>query len=406
MSGKHSLIDAGVKRLRLLSQHGEALMQGYAGLTLTDDDFGPRGVEQLLAARVLWRSEADASLRISHRLREFIAEMLRDEQRRQINTDMAELLDNLRSLVSRYVEAQNKSDYVELEHVRSLLTDTVDDFNSRFVDATDTLWQRLNSDFGFVQGLTEKIRENQRAQQQAKRLLDGLEMIDFNEWIDMAGSHGFLRRLLVSQWQQQMSEHHSSLRLVQARLVELITRFRQQQASAQMVRSVAKYLRTKVDHQWQPYSKRSQVPLLLNVAKPLAVASHPEITRHEHQTLVAELMAGLPRQLQEMPMLTAAAATQVETQRVELIHNQVKQAAEAFYLQVVEQAGKPQSALAYWQQQQHPWEADIWLFQVLSEYQGLPRQERSFFTLTSEEQNASTTNELRLVRDYHLALSV
>lgn len=406
MSGKHSLIDAGVKRLRLLSQHGEALMRGYAGLTLTDEDFGSRGAEQLLAARMLWRSDNDASLRISHRLRELIAEMLRDEQRRQINTDMAELLDNLRSLVSRYLEAQNKSDYVELEHVRSLLIDTVDDFNSRFVDATDTLWQRLNSDFGFVQGLADKIRENQRAQQQAKRLLDGLEMIDFSEWIEMAGSHGFLRRLLVSQWQQQMSEHHSSLRLVQARLVELITRFRQQQASAQMVRSVVKYLRTKVDHQWQPYAKRSQVPVLLNVAKPLAVASHPDIARHEHQQIVAELMAGLPRQSQGVIIPTVAAATKIELQRVELIHHQVKQAAEAFYLQVVEQAGKPQSALVYWQQQQHPWDADIWLFQVLSEYQGLPLQERNFFTLTSEEQNASAMNELRLVRDYHLVLNV
>ncbi len=218
MSEQHHLIDAGIKRLRLLNQHSKALMRGYAGLTLHDEDFGPRGVEQLLGARVLWRSDTDGSLRISHRLSEFMAEMLQDEQRRHINTDMAELLDNLRRLANRYLEAQNRGDYVELEHVRVLLTAAVDDFNSRFADATDTLWQRLNSDFGFVQGLAEKIRENERAQQQVKRLLDGLEMIDFNEWIELAGSHGFLRRLLVSQWQQQMSEHHSSLRLVQERL--------------------------------------------------------------------------------------------------------------------------------------------------------------------------------------------
>lgn len=407
MSEQHHLIDAGIKRLRLLNQHSKALMRGYAGLTLHDEDFGPRGVEQLLAARVLWRSDTDGSLRISHRLSEFMAEMLQDEQRRHINTDMAELLDNLRRLANRYLEAQNRGDYVELEHVRVLLTAAVDDFNSRFADATDTLWQRLNSDFGFVQGLAEKIRENERAQQQVKRLLDGLEMIDFNEWIELAGSHGFLRRLLVSQWQQQMSEHHSSLRLVQERLVALITRFREQQASVQLVRGMVKYLRTKVDHQWQPYAKRSQVPALLNVAAPLPLPSHPEIQRLEHQQRVAELVAALPRASQQVAIPEAAVAVeQREVEDIALIHSQVKQAAEAFYLTALEQPGQALSAMEYWQQQEHPWQADIWLFQVYSEHQSLPLQERKHFYLTPEEKPASPTNQLWLVRDYTLTVNL
>src|SRR5690625_508966 len=165
MSESHQLIQAGVKRLHLLGRHGEALMRGYAGGRLSDEDFSPRGLEQLLAARVLWRSD-NGDLRISHRLREFLAEMLQDEQRRQINTDMAGLLEHLRNLVNRYLEAQNRGHYMELEQVHQLLSAAVDDFNSRFADAIDSLWQRLHSDFGFVQGLEEKIRENRRAQQQ------------------------------------------------------------------------------------------------------------------------------------------------------------------------------------------------------------------------------------------------
>lgn len=407
MSQAHRLIDAGVKRLRLLNQHSEALMRGYAGQPLQDTDFGTRGAEHLLAARVLWRKDEDGSLRISHRLREFIAEMLQDEQRRQTNTDMAELLDNLRRLANRYLEAQSGGDYVTLESTRGLLTETVDDFNSRFADATDALWQKLNSDFGFVQGLADKIRENQHAQQQVKRLLDGLEMIEFGEWIEMAGSHGFLRRLLVSQWQQQVSEHHSSLRLVQERLVELITRFRQQQASAQLVRGMVKYLRTKVDHQWQPYAKRSDIPELMNVAAALPVASYPEVTRHEHQEVLAQIIAALPRRPQTVDAPKAAAAVeQPVVEDVALIHSQVKQAAEAFYLEALEQPNTPLSAMAHWEQQAYAWAADIWLFQVYSEHQGLPQQERKYFHLTPDETNASRTNELKLVRDYILTVNL
>src|SRR5699024_8191220 len=135
-----------------------------------------------------------------------------------------------------------KSDYAGLEHIQQRLVNEVDDFNSRFADAIDSLWQRLNSDFGFVQRLDDKIKENQRAQQQVERLLDGLALIDFDEWIETTGGHGFLRRLLVSQWQHQTGQHLSSLRLVQDRLLELITRFRQQQASAKLVRGMAHFL--------------------------------------------------------------------------------------------------------------------------------------------------------------------
>src|SRR5699024_4094927 len=252
----------------------------------------------------------------------------------------------------------------------------------------------------------EKIRENERAQQQVKRLLDGLEMIDFNEWIELAGSHGFLRRLLVSQWQQQMSDHHSSLRLVQERLVALITRFREQQASAQLVRGMVKYLRTKVDHQWQPYAKRSQVPTLMNVAASLSLPSHPEIQRLEHQQLVAELVAALPRASQRVALPEAAMAVdQREAEGMARVHSQVKQAAGAFYLTALEQPSQALSAMEYWQQQAHPWQADIWLFQVYSEYQRLPLQERKHFYLKPHEVVPSRTNELMLVRDYTLTVN-
>ncbi|HLR17346.1 MAG TPA: hypothetical protein VK099_05680 [Alcanivoracaceae bacterium] len=402
---QHRLIEEGMKRLRLLHRHSAVLMNAYAGAAIDEAQLTEAALQQLLQARVLWRSDEDGSLRISHKLRELIAEMIADEQRRQAHADVGAFLQELRHLTNRYLEAQNKADYSTLEHVRTLLTNTVDDFNSRFADAIDSLWQRLNSDFGFVDTLADKIRENARAQEQARRLNDGLALIDFEEWIDVAGSHGFLRKLLVSQWQQQVSQHYSSLRVVLERLELLITRFREQQASAKLVRGMVHYLRTNTQYQPHAYHQRSQVPALFNVAAALPLVAHPQVERHADQEAMLALFAAMPKRREDSIELAAATAVQVAEQAsVAPLQGEVKQAATAFYMRAVESNGEVLSAMDFWREEEHEWPADIWLFQVLSEYQGLPKSQQRYFYLAAQEEQASATNALRLVRDYHLNL--
>lgn len=404
---QHRLIEEGIKRLRLLHRHSSLLMQLYAGGTVDEGEVAENAIKQLLQARVLWRSDEDGSLRISHKLRELIAEMVADEERRSTHADVASFLQDLRGLANRYLEAQNKADYSTLEHVRKLLTDAVDDFNSRFADAIDSLWQRLNSDFGFVHTLDEKIRENTRAQEQARRLHDGLELIDFEEWIEVAGSHGFLRKLLVSQWQHQVSQHYSSLRLVHERLELLITRFREQQASAKLLRGMVHYLRTHTQYQPHAYHQRSHVPSHFNVAAALPLVAHAQMDNPSDHAHILALFSAMPKRHAEAVELASAEAVQIaEQESVAPLQGAMKKAAEAFYMQVVEQGGAPLSAVEYWQQQAHDWPADIWLFQVLSEYQGLPRSQKQHFHFAPREVPASTTNALRLVRDYELRLRV
>src|SRR5699024_10358612 len=314
-------------------------------------------------------------------------------------------LDTLRAQANRYLDAQRKGHYTELAHVQGLLRAEIDDFNSRMTDAIDSLWQKLNSDFGFVQSLDDKIRENDRAQKQVKRLLDGLELIEFPEWIELAGSHGFLRRLLVSQWQNQVSHHYGSLRAVQDRLVQLITRFRQQQASTRLVRGMAQFLRTQTGYQPPAYAKRSEVPALFNRATPLRAPAHPEVKRNAHQALIVELFQRIPKRREQVELPDSAEAVEVMAmEAVAPLQQAVKQAAEAFFLHVVDASGQPVSALAYWREQAHDWPADIWLFQVLAEYDGLPRRQRRRFSLDPTEEAHSRCNQRMLIRDYMLRL--
>src|SRR5699024_11072645 len=118
-----------------------------------------------------------------------------------------------------------------------------------------------------------------------------------------------------------------------------------------------------------------------------------------------ELFRRLPKRREQGALpASAAAVTMTETEAVAPLQQAVKQAAESFFLQVVDHGGDAVSAMRYWQDNGHDWPADIWLFQVLAEYDGLPRQQRRQFRIRATEQPHSRFNELTLIRDYTLAL--
>ncbi|MDI5889948.1 hypothetical protein [Halomonas rhizosphaerae] len=399
------LIGTGVERLALLGKHAEALMAGYARDEVPLEGLSTTALNRLLAARILWRPDEQGGVKLSPKVRELIAEMLADETRRHVNADVAETLELMRTLVQSYREARDAGEYWRQEQQLLRLRQEVDDLNGRFADAIDSLWRRLNSDFGFVSRLGDKIRENERAQKQIVRLLDSLALIDFHELIELVGSDGALRKLLVSGLQHQLTQHYTSLREVQRRMVELMARFRQQQSRSRLVAGMAGFLREHPGFVPGNYARRSEVPALVNRAAPLIAAGAAALDHHPDTRALTELLHQLPRPVHRPEPVTAAgAAAPQEDTLVAARQQALKEDVERFYLAVVDRGGEGLSALAYLQEGELAWGEEIWLFQVIAEFQGLPRGEQRAFRLSQQESQASPFNHLRLIHDVNLAL--
>ncbi|TDB05611.1 hypothetical protein [Halomonas marinisediminis] len=400
------LITTGVERLALLGKHAEALMAGYARDEVPLEGLSTTALNRLLAARILWRPDEQGGVKLAPKVRELIAEMLADESRRHVNADVAETLELMRSLVQSYREARDGGEYWRQEQQLLRLRQEVDDLNGRFADAIDSLWRRLNGDFGFVSRLGDKIRENERAQKQIVRLLDGLALIDFDELIALVGSDGALRKLLVSGLQQQLTQHYTSLREVQRRMVELMARFRQQQSRSRLVAGMAGFLREHPGFVPGNYARRGEVPALVNRATPLVAAGAAALDHHPDSRALTELLHRLPRPAQRPEPVTAAgAAAPQEDALVAARHQALKEEVERFYLSVVDRGGEGVSALAYRQEGALEWGEEIWLFQVIAEFQGLPRNEQRAFRLSQQESQASPYNHLRLIHDVVVQLA-
>jgi len=393
------LFELGKERLELIGKHADALMQGYLEGQVNELAFSQQALQKLLDSRILFYPE-EQSLSLRPIVNELIASLTRDERKRQINTDVGEHLDQIDTRVQSLQAARKKGDYAASEHHMQLLTERVNDMTGQFGDAIESLWHRLNTEFGFVSSLDDKILEIELAQRQLRRILDGFGIINFDDLIQLAGSDGALRKLLVSQLQARISEHSGSLLEVQKRLVLLMARFRQQQDRALLINRMAAFLRQHPNFQIGDYPNRSQVPAVINQAHGISAQAFIALDRAQDSYTLAELARAVPRepeQASQSDKQTEGFVMAVQN----LVATQQKQLAkdvEDFFIRVIE-SPEALSGVDYLAEQALPWEPEMWLFQIVAEYQGLPEQNKHSFMLEKDSAQKSRFNQLHIIQD-------
>ncbi|CUS48103.1 MAG: hypothetical protein HLUCCO02_05980 [Idiomarinaceae bacterium HL-53] len=401
------MVELGAERLKLLGNYAEPLMRAYTQGEFDETAVGERVLQKLIQARILWRPDENLGLKLRPQVTHMIASMIADENRRQTHTEISGELDRIEATVASYKEAQHKGNFSYADLQLQTLTEVIYDLAGQFEEAIDSLWQRLNSHFGFVANLNDKIRENERAQKQIRRLLEGLEIIKLSEMIELAGTSSELRKLLVVYLQQQLTVHHGSLLVVQERMTELLTRFREQQARSLLVSNMAAYLRQHPEFTPGDYAWRTVVPSLVNQSSPLIPAVSIAFERAQDQEPLAEMVAQIPRRD------AIRKSSEQSSQPVKITHGedaqliarqaQLRQGVEAYFVAALSSRdGEALSALDYAHEQKLSWDPEIWLFQVIAEYQGLAANERPFFQLTYQERPVSYFNQLQLVQDIEL----
>lgn len=398
------MFELGKERLELIGKHADALMQGYLEGNINESVFSQQALQKLLDSRVLFYPD-EQSLSLRPIVNELIASLTQDERKRQINSDVGEHLDQIHTRVQSLQAARQKGDYAATEHHMQLLTERVNDMTGQVGDAIESLWHRLNTEFGFVSSLDDKILEIELAQRQLRRILDGFGIINFDDLIQLAGSDGALRKLLVSQLQARISEHSGSLLEVQKRLVLLMSRFRQQQDKALLINRMSAFLRQHPNFQIGDYPNRSQVPAVINQAHGINAQAFIALDRPQDSYSLAELARAVPRELEQSSQ--SEKQTEGFTMAVQnLVATEQKQLAkdvEDFFIHVIE---SPQalSGVDYLAEKELPWDPEMWLFQIVAEYQGLPEQNKQSFMLEKDSAQQSRFNQLHIIQDVKVGM--
>ena len=406
MSG--NLHQAGVRFLRQLGRHAEPIMDAYLAGSVSDQALEPAMQERLVKDGILYRPEPGADLHLRRVVRALLEEALRDDRNRQIDANTGSALATFKTLAAHYREARHQGDYAAADAYLADLKEHVYAFGETLGHGIRVLWSRINNEFGYVGTLNAKIRENELAQAQVSELLNGLELISFEELAEAAGELRELRRLLVANLQRTVSACTQELSIVQGRLLELLGRFRQIRGRTRLLKGWLLHLEQQPDYQVGNHAAHQTVPQLFNLAPailaPAAVDIHNPLHEGELLTLVAQIRALQPQDRFAPVPVDAGEFLLGEVEAFEIEHNPIREAVSAYFCQVID-SGQPVSALEWRARQELPWDAESWLYQVIGGYEGLPEEQKRHFELDPIGEPHPIYSGNFIVRDVRLWLA-
>lgn len=402
-----NLKKSGMSLLNALSTHSDLIMQAYFSGSVNEADFSPKVIQNLIDLKVLWRPESDVELRLRPALRTLLEESLQDESNRQIDANIGNLLATLKTQAEHYKEALANQKYHEAQAYMGDLTEHVYTLTETLSTNVRLLWSRITNEFGYVSSVEAKIRENELAQSQVTDMLNQLSMFRFDELSQLAGSNRELRHLLVVTLQAAFATSTQELSLVQAKLIDLLGRFREFKGRTRLLKGFMLHMEQKPDFVPSNYAALSNVPNLFNCAggivKPAAIDVHNVEQEFELITLLGQIRsinrAGFGQQDREI----ANPIVIEENAAINLEQDRLKQQVEQYFCEVIE-SGHNLSALSFYQQHELDFDPEVWIYQVIGAYQGLPDAEREFLEIATEGKPHPHYDGNFIIKDIELGL--
>lgn len=401
------LIQAGTKLLNALGRHSELIMQAYVNGTVTERDYSPKVLEQLVQLGVLWRPDPQSELRLKGAVRTLLEGSLQDERNRTINANIGAALASLKTLAEHYKEALHYNRYNESAAHMSDLTEHVYQLAESLSNSVRVMFSRINNEFGYVSSVEAKIRENELAQGQVTELLYQLECFRFDELSEIAGSNRELRHLLVVSLQQSFSRAAQELSVAQARLLDLLGRFREFQGRTRLLKGYLLHMEQQPDFTPGNYPNLTQVPILFNQAAGMLKPASVDVNNVSQESELQEIVASLThvhrrkQQAEETPASQDIDVSEQDT--VSLEKDPLQQAVDDYFCDVID-SGQPKSALTYYAANAMEFDPEVWIYQVIGNYQSLDDTDKQFFALDPHGQEDAVFNGNFYINDITLGL--
>ncbi|WP_394129527.1 phosphoenolpyruvate carboxylase [Shewanella maritima] len=404
----NNLHQAGVKLLKQLGRHADVVMDVYLSGATNENQHDEKVIEKLKKSGILWRPDPEQDLRLKRSVRALLEEALSDERNRQIDANVGSALASIKTLADHYKEARFNSDYSASEAYLADLNEHVYAFTDSLRYSIRVLWGRINNEFGYVGSISAKIRENELAQSQVTELLNGLDMFQFSELGEIAGDIRELRKLLVTNLQEALSQCTQELSVVQARLLELLGRFRQIQGRTRLLKGWLLHTDLHPDYEVGDHVSHKQVPALFNCAETLLAPAHVDVHNSQHEVALMDIVSHIKtinrddgiRAVRETDMPISVG--QVED--FDIPDNPLKLAVDAYFCAIID-SGERQSALQYLEEHQLPWDSESWIYQVIGGYEGLPAEHKDYFELEAIGKPHPVYNGNYIIHDVELWLA-
>lgn len=263
--------------LRLLHRHSALIIDAYHHnhSEIPENQDNESAISDLIASRLAWRPDDCVNVRLSGSLIHLLDHGLRNAYRRHVDTDIGGRINDIEGLVNNYRAANKKTAYQDAKIYWRSIEEQVYDLREMLKNTTRQLWQQITSEFAYVTDLDSKIRENERVLNQAKRLNDGLELIQYDELSSLAGNDIQLRRLLLKVLASGINQCQQELCDALHRLKELLFELRKQKYQGHLIKSFYQCFQSNPDFLGK--MSLTKLPPVINQVSPISLSAHADL---------------------------------------------------------------------------------------------------------------------------------
>ena len=398
------------RAFRLLGKHKEMFMSAHLDTAgeINDTDIDKDTINALLNARLIWQPAADEPMRISRELTGLCDRVLRDPRRLTLDANIGGVVKNIEDSVNGYRQASRSGIRDDEAHYLGQVESLVDELRSSLLDSSRQLWQKINSEFGYVSSLEMKIKENEIVLNQAQRLNDGLEIIKVREMNELSGNDWRLRRYL-NRWLLDAVElcRRETVDAIH-KLNDLLFEYREKQRLNRLVDTFYRRYQSQPDYRPLDYTDMGEIPDVFNHVAPVTLTGHANLEDPHQEIALNGIILGIRQERPDIeePDIESSVYVLPEEAPIRMPLPALSQAVEDFYINVIE-SNEHLSAVEW-----RPVaginldiEVEIWLYAVIARFNNMDEGEQDLFGIEYKQTIDPVFNGKYLVQDVYVYMN-
>lgn len=394
--------------IRKIGSADQLLAEAYINGVIFVDEKNQPTIDSLKKSGLLRIAEHSDEFRLSTDIKRLIDRLLLRNTRYRQNTNIAKMIRDVAEDIESYRAALEKNEQEEAHYHLEQIDDSLYESLEMLENSLSVMFTAITSQFGFVNSLSSKIRENERALWYAQQLVTELGIInthDCYEWISCWPAPSELSNKVIRFIDQYKS---IVIRLVSIvdRMKTLLFTLRLQEQTANRTRAMAQFL--KKHPEWQPreWCDENTVPALFKRDKGIIFNTGINTKKSSHQDELIQLIQELKRQSNPVkPLDTNRDRIPVdssETEHMEYRSDEYEAQIEDLFSLAFEKQGHKVSALQYWQTAQLQIRPELWLDMVFAQYCCLQQRFKQTLDIEMDGQDLPDFNGNQLITEIWL----
>jgi hypothetical protein len=394
--------------IRKIGSADQLLAEAYINGIIYVDDKNQPSIDSLKKSGLVRLAGHSDEFRLTTDIKRLIDRLLLRNHHYRQNTNIAKMLGNVAEDIDAYRTALEQNEQDEANYHLEQIDDCLYESLELLENSLSVMFTAITSQFGFVNSLSSKIRENERALSYARQLVTELNIInthDCYEWISCWPAPSELSNKVIRFIDQYKS---IVIRLVSIvdRMKTLLFTLRLHEQTANRTRAMAQFL--KKHPEWQPreWCDESTVPALLKRDKGLNFNTGINTNKSSLQDELIQLIQELKRQSNPIKLLDtkrdAIPVDSSETEHIEYCSDYYESQIEDLFSLALTKQGHKVSALEYWQTFQLQIRPELWLDLVFAQYCCLQQRFKQTLDIEMEGQDLPDFNGNQLITEIWL----